>query len=657
MELSGVRLDHQTKLKNLQFDEERFRIIIEQTGQIVYDYDVSSGKIYWAGAIKALTGFTSEEFAEFGLEEWENKIHPDDREMVVNCLAACEKTGAPFDAVYRFQRKDGTYIYLEDHGVFVSELGQGERSRLLGSMSDITARVESQEALKRSERLYRSLVEATSHMVWMADAEGNALMDLRAWAAFTGQSLDELEGLGWTNAIHPEDMTEVMDRWKNCLQSGDVYLCEYRLKRRDGVYRLMSAKAVPVRDAKEEISSWIGTCQDIHEQRELEKRESMLEAQLRQSQKMEAIGTLAGGVAHDFNNILMAIMAYAELAQEDASGNLQLQGNIGPILESAQRARDLVRQILSFSRQNQVETRAVQLDGVVEDALKFLKAAFSSQIEIKMQCVRPLPAILADPIQMQQVVMNLCTNSAQALKEMTGSIKIFLEVVQLDEPSAEKVHLLNAGSYVLLRVEDSGTGMDEETCKRIFEPFFTTKPPGEGTGLGLSVVHGIVKAHQGSIQVRSHVGQGTIFDLYFPVAYGVEQKINAAETTLPRGRGQRILVVDDEVKIAKSLSLILERLGYHTEFFLRPLHALKLIEKDPWAWDMVITDLTMPGLTGIQLAEKIRNVREDLPILLITGYSGSWTKEQLQEKGILEMMSKPVLTQKLAVVVERNLGT
>lgn len=641
--------------KDLEFSEERFRIIVEQTGQLVYDYEVSSGLITWAGAVEPITGYSAEEFRKFGIKDWEAMIHPEDRESVREKMEVSRLTGVPFQMEYRFQRKNLDYIYVEDHGIFLRDR-DGFPSRMLGVMSDVTTRVQAQEALRRSEELYRSLAEASSHLIWVVGPQGNTVVDIKSWLKFTGQGMEDLKDNGWAKPIHPEDFPGMLEQWQKSLKSGSIYECEYRLKRKDGVYRLMAARAVPVRDAKGVVQSWIGTCLDITEQRESEKRQILLEAQLRQSQKMEAIGTLAGGIAHDFNNVLMAIISYGELAEFEAASQPSQLENIRHILDAAFRARELVKQILAFSRQTRQETRPVRLNAIVTEALKLLKAALSSQIEIRIECEDNLPAILADPTQMQQVVLNLCTNSAQALQKQGGQIELYLSGMDFNNPLLAEKHHLHPGWYVLLRVSDNGVGMDEETRKRIFDPFFTTKGPGEGTGLGLSVVHGIVTAHQGQIEVRSKQGEGTSFDLYFPAVFGTEELPEKGEATIPRGSGQKILIVDDEVKICRSVSRILERLGYWTESMVRPLQAWELIEKDPYSWDLIITDLTMPGLTGIQLAEKIRVLRPELPVLLVTGYSGSWTPGQLAEKGIIEMMAKPISTPNLAAAVARALG-
>ncbi|NJK93265.1 MAG: PAS domain-containing protein [Blastochloris sp.] len=641
--------------KDLELSHERFRIVVEQTGQLVYDYDLETGHIEWDGAVEAITGYSHAEFQKVGIKDWEDKIHPEDRMRALALLADALDSTSAYQVKYRFRRRDGSYIHVEDHGVFHTHR-ESNRVRMMGVMSDITERVNAENALIRSEELYRSLVEAFSHMVWMADAEGRTTMDLKAWAEFTGQNDGEKAGYGWAEAVHPEDLPGMMQKWKQSLDSGTNYQHEYRLRRKDGVYRVMAAKAVPVRDSQSRIHTWIGTCEDVTEQREARRKQEFLEAQLRQAQKMEAIGTMAGGIAHDFNNILTAIISYAELAESEAQGNRVQQENMAHILQAADRASDLVKQILSFSRQNKNETKVLRLPALIAESMKLLKAGLPAQAELEVDYGRDIPCIMGDSTQIQQVILNLCTNAAQALSGDAGKIEVGLQRLDSSRKSSHPKPMdLMEGDCVVLSVSDNGVGMDEETTKRIFDPFFTTKAPGEGTGLGLSVVHGIMQAHGGRIEVESALGRGTRFRLYFPAVTELQNEPAGVTEEFTPGMGQRILLVDDEVKICRALSRILQRLGYVTDYRIRPLEALTLFEENPDLWDVLITDLTMPGLTGIQLAEKIHKVRPDLPVLLVTGYSGTLTREQLQEKGILELIQKPMTAQTLAVALSKAL--
>lgn len=378
-----------------------------------------------------------------------------------------------------------------------------------------------------------------------------------------------------------------------------------------------------------------------------------LAEQFRQSQKMEAIGTLAGGIAHDFNNVLAAINGFAELAKAEAAGNRELTENLDAILLGTHRAIDLVRQILAFSRQQELQRKPIQLEGAVQDALRLLRATIGPSIAFETRFAPNLPDALADATQVQQVMMNLCTNSAHAMRNREGLLTISLERVDLRSGTdlASTVPELRPGVYLRLSVSDTGHGMDRATIGRIFEPFFTTKPPGEGTGLGLPVVHGIMQSHEGTVTAYSHPGEGTTFHLYFPAC---ESRIPPVEQPPPKplpGSGERILLVDDEEALVKLGKKILERLGYAVDGQTKPAEALAAIEADPRKYDLVITDQMMPGMTGANLAEKVHQLRPELPVILNTGYTAALHSDQLQAFGIRKILLKPMSIETLSEAV------
>src|SRR5581483_8888077 len=427
--------------------------------------------------------------------------------------------------------------------------------------------------------------------------------------------------------------------WKTVL-AGDIFRGEMTNRRKDGSLYLEENTITPVRDSGGRITHFISVKQDISREREMENH-------LRQAQKMEAIGTLAGGIAHDFNNILGGIIGYANLALMDCKGNQEAVESINQILHGGERAKQLVAQILTFSRQQKHEMRPLPLQLLVGDALKLLRSTLPTTIEIISRIEGAIPPVLADPTQIHQVVMNLCTNSAHAMKGRAGRLEVALDSVHVDDPAAYPGVSLTPGHHAVLTVSDTGHGMDASTIKRIFEPYFTTKDPWEGTGLGLAVVHGIVQEHAGAIQVESEPGSGTIFRIYFPAW---ETPIVSAEPPAAqepvRGNGQSILVIDDEPAIAKTVARLLEHLGYVVMSETDPRSALALFRKEPNKFDLILTDLTMPGMTGVELAVQMLQIRPHLPILLTTGFGGSWDREPLHGLGILEMIHKraPPLT-------------
>lgn len=403
------------------------------------------------------------------------------------------------------------------------------------------------------------------------------------------------------------------------------------------------------------IRAW-GVQREITERKQAETMQARLEAQLRQAQKMEAIGTLAGGIAHDFNNILGAIIGFSELAALDLAEEHPAQSHLAEVLTAGNRAKELVRQILTFSRQEEHERKPIDLQSVLGEALKLLRATLPSTIEIRRNFDSQALPILGDPTQIHQVMMNLGTNAWHAMNEHGGILEVSLSVFDVDYDFAQTHRDLRVGKYLRLMISDTGCGMDRETLERVFEPFFTTKPPGAGTGLGLAVVHGVVKRHEGAISIYSEVGKGTTFNLYFP-AYETEALAPAKESaSIPKGHGERILFVDDEAPLATLSKTMLERLGYHVTVQTSSLEALATFSAQSDQFDLVITDQTMPSLSGADLARLMLEIRPDLPVILATGYSTTINPERAGAIGIRELLQKPNTTQSLSEAIRRVLG-
>jgi signal transduction histidine kinase/ActR/RegA family two-component response regulator len=396
---------------------------------------------------------------------------------------------------------------------------------------------------------------------------------------------------------------------------------------------------------------------DVTEQTQAAAQQKELEEQLRQAQKLEALGTLAGGIAHDFNNILGAIISYSELTKMDNADNLGVQQYQDEVLRASQRATTLVRQILSFSRHQKEVRQELQLGPIIREALSLLRATLPSTIALQRKIDGALPNVLANPTQVHQIVMNLCTNAAHAMRGQQG--KLSVELDQLMVQASTKPHVeLEPGPYVRLSISDTGEGMDLATQQRIFEPFFTTKGAGEGTGLGLSVVHGIVKEYQGVVTVDSVLGRGTRLCIYLPARPAIELQAPAALPNIPRGAGQRILFVDDEPALGDVAQKMMDRLGYRAVVFQSSEAALAAFRNDPGGYDALVTDLTMPEMTGIELARQVLALRPGLPIVLASGSSGSLTATEVRQMGIRELVSKPVdyetLARILAQVLQRG---
>lgn len=390
---------------------------------------------------------------------------------------------------------------------------------------------------------------------------------------------------------------------------------------------------------------------DVTSMKQAEEDRKKLEEQIRQIQKMEAIGTLAGGIAHDFNNILAAIIGYTELTMMDVPEDWPARQHMEQVLKAGMRAKNLVQQILSFSRRTVPERKPLEIDVIIKEALKFLRASLPSTIEIRTDIEKSPGTVLADPTQIHQVLTNLCSNAAYAMRETGGLLEVRLSQLSVDDTAAAQLNGLSPGDYQRLTVRDTGQGMDPEIVERIFEPFFTTKGPGEGTGMGLSVVYGIVKDHYGAITVDSQLGKGTIFQVYLPLTTKpAERDPLAPATSLPTGH-ERILFVDDEATLVNLGHRMLARLGYRVTSKSSSLEALEAFRAEPGRFDLVITDQTMPHLTGLELAHKLWDIKPELPIILCTGFSQQITAEMALEMGIKRFLTKPLVVREVAETV------
>jgi CheY-like chemotaxis protein len=393
--------------------------------------------------------------------------------------------------------------------------------------------------------------------------------------------------------------------------------------------------------------------EDIAERERSAIERAKLEDKLRQAQKMEAIGTLAGGIAHDFNNILAGIIGFADLGLQEVSDPMAADQHFREILKAGQRARDLVRQILAFSRHREQDRKPLCLDATVHEALRLLRTTIPPAIEIVTKFQEPTPAVLADSTQVHQIVTNLVTNAAHAIGNKSGLITVQLVPFIVDDDFSRTHPDLRPGRYVRFAVSDSGSGISADALDRIFEPFFTTKPPGEGTGLGLSVVHGLMKSFDGAITVYSEPGEGTTFHLYFPALEFDGTSAQAEEPVEVRGRGERILFVDDEPVLAMLGERFLTRLGYTPVIQTDSRAALAHFKDHPF--DLVVTDLTMPHLSGIELARQLWELRPEIRIVLTTGYSATLDPQRAADLGFRDLLLKPYTVHGLGETLQRAL--
>jgi len=525
----------------------------------------------------------------------------------------------------------------------------GDKRMVTCIARDITDRKKAEELLLESQERFRELAELLPETVYEMDATGNlTFVNRKAFEQFgyTQQDLDL--GLNCLNMIIPDDRRRAMENISMILGGENPGLQEYTALKKDGTtFPALLQSAAIIRKGKPE--GLRGFIIDITENKRLE-------AQIRQAQRMEAIGTLAGGIAHDFNNILSAIIGNAEIA---ATHELPKEHpalySIEQVIMAAERASSLVKQILAFSRQSEQEFDRISVTPIIKEVSKLLRASLPSTIDIRLDLKAEKDMIVSEPASVHQILMNLCTNAAHAMRKNGGVLSIKTTEFELNPDSISNYPDLKPGSYLELTIQDTGPGMSPEVMERIFEPYFTTKQKGEGTGLGLAVIHGIVNSLKGTITVNSALNKGSGFIVRLPVLSGKPLIKGGEKASLTRGN-EKILLVDDEEQLTGMGKRMLQRLGYTVFTENSSTEALKIFRNDPYGFDIIITDMTMPNMTGDKLAIEMMNIRPDIPIILCTGFSESITDEQAKEIGIREFIMKPMVLSDLSEKIRRVLG-
>jgi len=573
---------------------------------------------------------------------------------------AQEKGFHHFEWVRR--RPDGGEVLLD---VMLTAIPMPGKQLLLAAWRDLTERKLSEEELRRSEERYRLVADNIHDMISIYDLDFNFVYmspSVERIAGYRPRDMLGTPALGIVVGESRQKMQAVMDEIRRLIAAQDPML-RFRswtvdLQRviRNGKTIWTESNINVMLDDRGRPYGIISVTRDIDQRKLAEEQAEFYREHLQRSQRLEAIGTLAGGIAHDFNNILSVIVGFSELIRDDPATADRQREMIDEVLKAGVRAKDLVQQILTFSRQVEVTLSPLAVHLIVKEALKLLRASIPSTIDI-VQHINPRSgSVLADPTQIHQVVMNLCTNAYQAMQE-GGTMKVSLDAVVLTHDAPARPPDLLPGDYVKLSVKDTGCGMDEATARRIFEPFFSTKEKACGTGLGLAITHGIVKKLGGTIVVTSSPGAGSTFEVFLP-RFGIDIAEDAgADQNIPAGKGERILLVDDEPEIVKFAALMLEQLGYRVSGHTDSLEALDALRSDPLAFDLVLTDQTMPNLRGDHLAVAVLQLRPDIPIVLMTGYSAVIDREAARKLGIKGFIDKPFSSLSLAGAVRGALDS
>jgi PAS domain S-box-containing protein len=518
-----------------------------------------------------------------------------------------------------------------------------------------------EETLRNSEEKFRFLAEKMADIVWTIDRDFRTTYVSPSIEKVLGFTPEERKQQSLEEMITPDSLQKVQEMFLRELQRDEEgtadpdrsVTIEIEYCRKDGASVWMENIVKAIRGPGGEIIGMHGVSRDITERKIAEKEKTKLQSQLRQAHKMEAIGTLTGGIAHDFNNILGIIIGNTELALDDVPEWNPAHFNLEEIKTAVLRAKGVVSQLLGFIRKTDIKRQPIHIIPVIKDSLKFLRSTITTNIDIRQNIQNTTDTVHADSTQIHQLIINLCTNASQAMDETGGILDIGIQNVVLDENSASVLDPeLITGNYVKVTVSDTGHGIAPEIIQRIFDPYFTTREVGKGSGLGLSVVHGIVKSHKGAISVDSRPGKGTSFSVFFPVTnenVAIESK---TVEELPAGN-ERILFVDDEISIVNTAKQILERLGYRVETKMSPVKALAIFRSNPDEFDLVITDMAMPQMTGDRLVKEILNIRPEMPVILCTGFSEKISEEKAKALGIKAFALKPLVKTDFAVIVRK----
>ncbi|PIE57894.1 MAG: hybrid sensor histidine kinase/response regulator [Desulfobulbus propionicus] len=634
----------------LQANEERLKTAMVSGKNALWDWDIVSGRLEYSPWYWTMLGYDSAEIPG-RIASWMNFIHPDDKDAVWRVNQDCvENRISQLQTEFRMQHKNGTWRWILSRGIASERDQSGRALRMIGMHTDITYHKELELAF-RTDRdkmlcIFRALPIGIGVVTDGVISEVNACL-----SSMLGYTREELLGqnsrlLYYSDA---EYKTVVRDNYRQVTERG-VGRIATRFRRKNGHFQEILLHVAPL-DMKKLSTGFTFAASDNSYVKDIQQ-------QLQRAQEIEAIGSLAGGIAHDFNNILYPIIGLSEMILEDFHPGEAMHENILEILKAGRRGRELVTQILAFSRQGEHKMIPMRVQPVLKEVLKLCRASIPKSIEIQQDIQADTGLIKADVSQVHQMAMNLLTNAFHAVEQCDGMIRVGLqEKLATDDEEGVIGNIKANKRYVVLTVSDTGHGIPPELQDKIFKPYFTTKDQGKGTGLGLATVFGLVSAHEGDIRLTSNEeGGGTTFELFFPAlntTLPVEEKAPHSPTEL-RGTGS-ILLVDDEPAIAHLEKLMLEKLGYQVTERFSSTDALKAFEVRPDKFDLVITDMTMPGMTGDKLAMKLLKIRPDLPIVICTGYSDKINSENAVSLGVKGFLQKPVLRKDMADMVRRCL--
>ena len=625
----------QTEIKLME-STSRFKEFAESLPQIVFETDTTGNLIFVNQNAFDIFGYTKEDFDK-GLNALQ-MIIPKDHERAMENIQKILNGKVLGGEEYTALRKNGTTFPVLIHSN--RSMRKDKPTGLRGMIIDLSISKEMEKNLRRQSMA----MDQSTDVIVITDKNGLITYVNPAFEKTTGYSRIETIGKN-PNILQSGKHDELFyhELWQT-ISRGNTWSGRFVNKKKDGSQYIEEATISPVFSAEGKIINYVAVKRDITDS-------LRLEAELHQSAKMESIGSLAGGIAHDFNNILSSIIGFTELALDEVEKNTPIEDSLQEVYTAGKRAKDLVKQILAFARQSDENRNPIQPGIIAKEVLKFIRSAIPTSIEIQQE-IESDSLIMGNATQVHQVLMNLCTNAAHAMEEAGGVLNVSLKDVVLDKE--DLLIGMKAGDYIEIKVSDTGVGIAPEIINSIFEPYFTTKGVGEGTGMGLAMVQGVIEGHGGKITVDSQLGKGTTFTIYLPITKKRTDQMAYVPEELPTGT-ERILFVDDEAPIAKMGSQILERLGYSVTTRTSSIEALELFQAKPNDFDLVVTDMTMPNLTGDQLAIELMKIRIDIPVILCTGYSKKISDETASDIGIKAFAYKPVVKADLAKTVRKVL--
>ena len=644
----------------LRQSQSLYELLAKNMTDVIWTADLDFRVTYISPGIQVLHGYTPEEIVKRPLQSLMGAESLKNAKILLNQLV-CEKTTESIALEMELIHRDGNTFWVETVVSLYLD-NEGEPSGFIGSSRDISDRKEAEAALRKSEEIFREFVENAPVGMFTVDLEGEVNYTNKKILQMTGYRSEDVLGNQFYQLVHAEDLPKIIRAMEDA--AAGIRTTPYlQVRIKDAVGKIMwivVTSEMLMAFSKDGNRVPIGfQCfvEDVTERKFAEMEKLRLERQLRQAHKMEAIGTLAGGIAHDFNNILSPIIGYTEMLRDTLTSNKAAVKDLGEVLKAARRAKELVGQILTFSRKSEEKPQPVTLAPIVSDVLNLVRATLPATIQIYKDIDKNCGTVLADPTQMHQVVMNLCTNAYQVMRQTGGVLQVTLKQKELKEGDLSLAASIRPGLYACLSISDTGEGMSPEIQERIFEPYFTTKPIGEGTGMGLAVAHAIVSKHKGEIRVQSQPGKGTVFDVLLPVLENQTREIPFIPSLYMEKGTERVLLVEDEQAILDMTQRMLEKLGYTVFPFLSSPDALKSMENDPAAYDLLLTDMTMPDMTGVELAINLRKIKPGLPVLLCTGFSDQVSEEIVCELGFCEFLFKPVSMHVLASALRKVLNT